>query len=651
MSGELGRTRLYTIRELRRRAAAAVLALLGAAVTIWVAVAAVSWVDGDGWQWPSLGMRPLLSTNGKLGAAGDGPQFPVTLALPPVSPVWTAVVAAAMWAVWLRLIVIPFFGLSRGHARHRGLARSAEVRRALGHRRVRKAGRYTLPGTTWWQRFLLPTSDFGFALGFATQDGKRGVRLWADWEQRIRIIARTGWGKTYRLLIPMIRDLPGPALVSSIEPEIFNHTVTARTHRRRRLRWRVVDRLARSWLPRGEYPVAVVDFSAPEHRFAAGYPRVRWNLIGGCEHFATAMRRATTLVSAMASGIRKGGVRDKFFLDSATAVLAAWLHAAALADKEIDDLVAWLRKPKDPTPRRILDDDPRAENAAELSLSKHLDDRAATTSSGVERYLMIAMSCLASNEGRRLCGRRFDENHQLIDQFDMAALIEASGTLYILTEEGRTDFIKPLLSLFTAEMFRAATSVALRSPSRRLPLPFIAVLDEPRHAVPVPDLPHVANALRKYNIGYVLAAQSAAQEDELFGEEAAALRAAAGVSLIGGIDIASAHEVSQRAGDTPVVIGSRGQGRRGDQIQIQPVFTVGDQQALRDGESTVLARGLTPFVAVTPDPRSRRRWRAVAAEARRVTTAVALAGAAEQAELHAVSTGAPLRRKDISDGR
>ena len=54
--------------------------------------------------------------------------------------------------------------------------------------------------------------------------------VWADWEQRTRIIARTGWGKGARLLIPIIRALPGPALVASTEPSIFTQTVLARTH-------------------------------------------------------------------------------------------------------------------------------------------------------------------------------------------------------------------------------------------------------------------------------------------------------------------------------------------------------------------------------------------------------------------------------------
>jgi hypothetical protein len=77
-------------------------------------------------------------------------------------------------------------------------------------------------------------------------------------------------------------------MISSTEPNIFEQTVTARRYRRRHLRWRWIDLVARRWLPAREYPVAVVDFSPPEARFAAGYPRVRWNPIVGCEDFIVA---------------------------------------------------------------------------------------------------------------------------------------------------------------------------------------------------------------------------------------------------------------------------------------------------------------------------------------------------------------------------
>ncbi|MGH3683469.1 MAG: type IV secretory system conjugative DNA transfer family protein [Pseudonocardiaceae bacterium] len=504
---ELGRTRLSTLRERRRRLATVLVAVLGVVGSAWVAAALVSWVAGSGFTFPSAGFRPVVTGGGDGGGllglphAGEPaappqrPQVPLTLTWP-VSPVWTAIVAVPLWLVWLRCTVWPLSAGLRQDARHRGLAPTREIRRRLGARAVRRAGRFTLPGTPWWARWGLPTHAFGYFLGHPLTRGT-GLGLWADWEQRIRVVARTGWGKTSRLLVPIIRALPGPALVSSTEPGIFEQTVTARRFRRPALRWRWLSVALRRWLPVAEYPIAVVDFSAPDARYAAGYPRLRWSPITGCADFAVAYRRAVALVAGVetGSGDARGGDADQFFRQSAAEVLAAWLHAAALGRKGIEDLLDWLAASEDPVPGRILRDDGRADPSALVNLRTHLDPAAGKTTSGVQRYLTLSMNSLATADGRELCGAHSS------DQFDMATFITAGGTVYLLADPGRIERARPLLSLFAAEMFLAAETAALRTRRTRLPAPYIAVLDELRYSITVPNLPYVASAQRKFGIG------------------------------------------------------------------------------------------------------------------------------------------------------
>ncbi|MGH3821205.1 MAG: hypothetical protein ACRDRE_26385, partial [Pseudonocardiaceae bacterium] len=76
-------------------------------------------------------------------------------------------------------------------------------------------------------------------------------------------------------------------------------------------------------------------------------------------------------------------------------------------------------------------------------------------------------------------------------------------TVYLLADPGRIERARPLLSLFAAEMFLAAETAALRTRRTRLPAPYIAVLDELRYSITVPNLPYVASAQRKFGIGYV----------------------------------------------------------------------------------------------------------------------------------------------------
>ena len=128
----------------------------------------------------------------------------------------------------------------------------------------------------------------------------------------------------------------------------------------------------------------------------------------------------TAAPAALVAGVDntndRGSDSDRFFRSSATEVLAAWLHAAALGHRGIDDLLDWMRHPDDPTPTRILEDHPHhADPSAVLNLTTHLDTRASKTTSGVLRYLALALNSVATADGRALCTPTPDDP----DGFDM----------------------------------------------------------------------------------------------------------------------------------------------------------------------------------------------------------------------------------------
>lgn len=627
---DLGVTKLYTRRERRTRVFAGVLTLLCAAGAFTAGTAAVAVATGTTPALPVVRFRPPLTGEGALldfkGTGGTRTfQFPVTVSLPDVSYIAAAVIAVPLFVLAFRLLVAPLFKSLDGNPRHRGLASARAVRRQYGRRAVRRSGRFTMPGTTWLERLLLPTSVFGFSIGHATTPRMKD-ELRVNLEQRVRIVARPGWGKTLRLLVPIIRELPGPAVIASVEPEIFMATVEARSRRYpatrlpllrqiprpHRRRYLFPPRLAiQKFLPRWErpqpveHPIAVVDCSSPHTRFAAGYPGVRWNPIVGCDDFAVATRRAEALVKGVDPEENTASDTASFFETSSSQVLAAWLHAAALTDYlEIDDIVEWLRDNNLSTPRSILTEK-AADPTAVMNMLKHLDPKGERTTSGVERYLTMALSSLASQEGRRVCGSRRD------DQFDMAQLVIDEGTLYLLAEPEQMTVARPLLSLFATEMFLAAERVARRQPGRkkRLPRTFVGVLDELRFGVRVANLPYVANALRKFGISYLYAATNGGDEAQLYGQsDATLLQSVAGTSIYGGIDPSSAKDISDRAGHTPVVSAQRAsEGHHSESIQMQETLPISDQQRLGDGECVIVGRGIAPFLAYVPGTFENRR--------------------------------------------
>ena len=618
-----GITRLWTRRDRLRAAIKLILGLCAAVACLYLGEGIASMLVGFGWHTPSVTARPVVTGHGGLiraatgkGASTTRVQFPLAVHLP--APLrWAALIGLPLWLAWWFVTFRVLWRPRTAPTRQKGLAAPRNIRAKFGVRAVRRSGTFTLPGTTAAARWFLPTTCFGYRIGRPTQPRIRRMGLWVNFEQRVRIIAGTGWGKSWRLLIPIIRSLPGPAVIASIEAEIFTATVTARAWRRPPARF--------TWQRLGarpvKYPVAVVDMSSPEARFASGYPQVRWNPIVGCQNFKIATRRAKALIAGGDTDGQSDSSTDAFFRDSASQVLAAWLHAAAFDPaKDIDDIAEWLRDTDLNTPTSILAQHPtEADQTAVMNMNVHLDAAGGRTTSGVRRYLNFAVSSLASGQGRELCGSRHGQ------QFDMGALILAGGTLYLLAEQEEMELARPLLSLFAQEMFMAAERTAQTLPTRRHPQTFMGVLDELKNGVRVPILPHVASAQRKYGISYIYATQTAADEEELYGKRGAAIiRKQAGISIIGGYDSEIAQETSDRAGKSTVVTAGRGNGgHRSEHLQFEDTLSISDQQELGDGHSVVLARGLLPFLAYTDRvDHHRAARRRIRAERRQVETFV-----------------------------
>ena len=547
--GSLGRTHLYTRWEVRFRAFAAVLSLLGAAAATVVGMAVTALVTGADQVWPAVTFRPVIGGDGALldatGTSTAHLQLPVAISWPPLDPWWPAVlVAIPLFALWMRYVVSRLLQRFDGNLRHRGLARASDIRKAYGPHTARKSWKYALPASSAVQRFLMGTSAMGIHLGEAKTPAKGG-QLWVNLEQRVRIIARPGWGKTTRLLIPIVRQLHGPALVSSTEPEIFTSTVLARTERR--LPGRFGYRA-----PVRSYPIAVVDCS-PDNRITGGrYETVQWNPIPGCADFAVATRRAEALMKGVDNHqATQDNAAAKYFEEVAAAVVAAMLHAAALTDEvELDDIGGWISTSTYDRADTILDKAGQdlvvsvdSEPVALMGIRKFPDKAGGKTAVQVEASVLKAIGSLLSLEGRAICGQRKGA------QFDMAGLIRAQGTMYLLGEPDRMRVVRPLLSMIAAEMFVAAEHVARTSDG--MSPAFYGVLDELRSGVRIATLPDIASEKRKFRIGYVYACTNGGDEAALYGEaDAARLQAAAGTSIYGGLDALSADGITDRAGLT-----------------------------------------------------------------------------------------------------
>lgn len=599
-------TRQLTRAERTRSNFLAVLLLVGAGLAWTLGAGLANWWTGSGWAPAFLQLRPRGIGEAIRGI--DGPGLVVLEHAPADRTAWI-VWAAVVGVVWLLAVQYPLARLTRPRdPREDGLATWTDLLPLLSAPAVRRAGRFTRPDLTWWQRRLpfrrVPLTELGYRLGRL-----RGTRheLWANPEQRVRVIARTGWGKTARLLTPLVRALPGAALVGTTKNDLFEQTVRARQATGR--------------------PVWVLDFSDPEHRFAAGFPRLAWDPVTGCRDLTVALRRGRALVAGAEDGDRNDD-QDKFFRDAAMHVAASWLHAADLSGQGMAAVLRWQRNIRLTEPHDVIELHPAAEPAARAALLKHLDERAARTTSGVERMLANALYPFGTRDGEEFAAGGGPA---------LRELITSGATVYLLASPTTAAAVSPLLTMFADEWVHAVRSVALSLPGRRLPVPAVAVLDELRGLVPIPSLPQAAYEMRSYGLGLVYGIQNAHQEAELYGPQAETLAQNVQVTMVGGYDRSIAEELTDQAGqiavpsvsvDGPLLAAEYGEGQ-----QYRPTISAADQQKLRDGQSVVRVQGAPLFYATTPSFRdSRRLRRTITAEELSVRAEVTAAQAVTAAQ-------------------
>jgi type IV secretory pathway TraG/TraD family ATPase VirD4 len=324
------------------------------------------------------------------------------------------------------------------------------------------------------RRRRLRAEEVGYPLGRAHPDG---APLWPTWEASLRLVGPPGEGKTFRALVPVLRQHPGPAIATSTKVDLYELTAIARQRRG---------------------PVFALD---PD-LMAPAAQRARWSPVSGCEQSEVAERRATALVAATGEdGDTQNGA---FFKGSARDLLKAYLHAAALESLDVRAVLDWSRRPEDPTPSEILLSSPLAAPGWGDLVGLHTTGAPETTS-GVLRYVARALACFSHEAVVEACCPPQGE------ALDIQQLLEDNGTVYLLGKGSRLGAVAPLITAFADEVFDCAERLAVTMPHRRLDPPLLGLLDEAPSIAPVPSLPELLADGRGRGIVLVYAMQSFSQ--------------------------------------------------------------------------------------------------------------------------------------------
>ncbi len=342
------------------------------------------------------------------------------------------------------------------------------------------------------KRSSFDPSQVGWRIGRAVEP--RGSDLWCPWDRTAGVIGPQGSGKTLDLLTPALLSAPGAALVTLTKTDDLLLSITARG--------------------RGGRPTRVLDpFSQ-----ADGLPELIWDPIAGCVDPTVAERRAKAFIAGTikSSTSGHGSSSDgaaRFYTAEAAKVLQCYFHAAALAGLDLDRVLEWVDRPQATSePAEILLNHPGAALHWHGLLQGALtgDDR---TVGNTTTTVHQAMGLFYQPSIRARCvpsaGR---------PATDIAEVIRAGGTFYLLGRDDPYTSASPLMTALAEHILDTALQLANTSPWGRLCPPMLACLDELPSTAPLPTLrTRMANE-RALGISIIYAAQTWRQLASVYGE-------------------------------------------------------------------------------------------------------------------------------------
>jgi type IV secretory pathway TraG/TraD family ATPase VirD4 len=383
-------------------------------------------------------------------------------------------------------------------------------------------------------------------------------------------------GKTTSRAIPAILEAPGAVLVTSNKRDVVDAT-----------------RLPRH--DAGE--VWVFD---PQN-IVGEEPSWWWNPLSYVVDVDTAARFAAVNTAYSRD---PGAKTDSYFDPEGEALLAWMLLAAAEAREPITVIYRWLSDVTDATP---VDHLRRAGHELPAEHVQGVINMPEKQRGGIYGTARKSVGWLVNPAVTRWVTPDPDRPHR--PQFNPAAFVRASGTLYSLSREGRGT-AGPLVTGLTVATIEAAEEYATASPAGRLPRPMLGVLDEAANVCRWRDLPDLYSHYGSRGIVLMTILQSWAQGVEVWGEHGIAkLWSSANIRVYGGgvSDAKFLGDLVQFIGEyapttwSTTVQSGRGQHSHSTSSQTRPekILDVADLFALPRGRALVLPSGSPPVLVRT----------------------------------------------------
>ena len=442
-----------------------------------------------------------------------------------------------------------------------GLARSAEITKTVGRKSVLSRVKKVRPSIK-----KPAITDGAMRLGKA-----EGVDVFASYEESVVLIGPPRSGKGVHLLIGAILDAPGPVITTSSRADNLGATAELR---------------------KKKGPVALFD---PQG--LTGQPStLKWSPITGCEEPRVANQRAASLIGA--SGLGSSSSNAEWQAPAIT-IMECLLHAAALGERTVDDLMRWGNNPAEAKEAvKILTEHPKAALNWNLVLKGIIEGDPKLLQSkwfGVEG----AVKGLSVPEVRDvLRPNRFEET------LDIDKFLTECGTLYIVGTKTGGSSAGPFLIAMMDAITERARELAAKSPGNRLDPPLSLVLDEIANISGAwPGLTHLMADGGGVGISPFAVFQSMAQARNEWGEQQAQAlfdAATVKVQLGGASNVSDLEQFAKLAGQRKIMRTSKSRGKDhtsvSEQIHDTEVVSVAELRRLPFGWGVLLNRNGRPIL-------------------------------------------------------
>jgi type IV secretory pathway TraG/TraD family ATPase VirD4 len=373
-------------------------------------------------------------------------------------------------AFWLRIVIEG--KVEQAHAAANGRAGAELARAEDPHRAVRERSRQRGAGP------YLGVDD-------------RGELRFARSQRAALALGPPRSGKTSGVIIPTVLAHPGPAVSTSTKPDVATATGSSRS------------RLGRVWSfdPTGGQP-------------PAGLEPLRWSPVTCSRSWDGALLMAR----AMSANVGAGTTNASHWAMRSQALLAPFLHAAAIDGRDIECVLDWVMR-HELDEAGILLEQEQASRIAFGSLIGLLNTEPRERAS----IFSAAADALQAYTSETALEAAKDAN------FDPAAFVASWDTIYVHAPAEAQAAASPLVCGLLAEI-RRATYLAHRHGTLKQPVLF--ALDEVANIAPLDELPQIASEGGGQGLVLLAALQDLSQARGRWGEAAEGFVTLFGTKLI-----------------------------------------------------------------------------------------------------------------------